>query len=126
MKITTFDPLIVSKKADDAVSFFEKIGFERTHNPTTETAIGEVSSVRLKHPDGGYHVDISDIASVPTDMTYIRMNVDDFDAAYAILEKHGFTDLRGKDNTLESGHAKEATMVAPSGYRIALVQHIKD
>ena len=66
----------------------EKIGFEKTHNPTTETAIGEVSTVRLKHPDGGYHVDISDIASVPTDLTYIRMNVDDFDAAYAILEKH--------------------------------------
>ena len=45
MKITTFDPLIVSKKADDAVSFFEKIGFERTHNPVTETSIGEVNSV---------------------------------------------------------------------------------
>ena len=55
---------------------------------------------------------------------YIRMNVDDFEEAYAILTTHGLTNTRG-DGTLDTKSAKEATMVSPSGFRIALVKHIK-
>lgn len=124
MKITTFDPLIVCTKQADAISVFEELGFERTHAPVTETSIGDVESVRMKNADG-YHVDIADVTTIPSDLTYIRMNVDDFEAAYDILVKHGFKSTREDGSTLDTASAKEATMIAPSGFRIALIKHIK-
>ena len=123
MKITTFNPMIVSPKADDVVSVFEALGFQKTHAPVTATESGDVSSVRMKHPDG-YHVDVADVGSLPRDLNYIRMNVDDFKAAYDILIAHGFTNTRG-DGTLDTASAKEATMVSPSGFTISLIQHEK-
>ena len=123
MKITTFDPLIVSPKAADAIKVFEALGFEKTHAPVTETETGENHTVRMKDANG-FHVDVSQVDSFQQDVTYIRMNVDDFEEAYSILTAHGFTNTRG-DGTLDTKSAKEATMVSPSGFRIALVKHIK-
>lgn len=31
MKITTFDPLIVSAEAEAAIKLFEELGFEKSH-----------------------------------------------------------------------------------------------
>ena len=124
MKITTFDPIISSKKADDIIRVFEDLGFAKTHAPVTETEKGDVSSVRMKH-ENGYHVDVvAALDDVPEDTTLIRMNVDNFAEAYDILTAHGFTNTRG-DKTLDTKSAKAATMVSPSGFRIALVEHIK-
>lgn len=123
MKITTFDPLIVSPKAGDAIKVFEALGFEKTHAPVTQTETGENHTVRMKDVNG-FHVDVSQVDSFPQDVIYIRMNVDDFEEAYAILTAHGFTNTRG-DETLDTKSAKEATMVSQSGFRIALVKHIK-
>ena len=123
MKITTFNPMIVSPKADDVVSVFEALGFQKTHAPVTALETRDVPSVRMKHPDG-YHVDVADVGNLPRDLSYIRMNVDDFKAAYDILIAHGFTNTRG-DGTLDTTSAKEATMVSPSGITISLVQHEK-
>ena len=125
MKITTFDPIIVCTKATDAISVFEDLGFEKTHSPVVETkTVGEVNCVRMKHP-GGYHIDIADVTSIPADKTYIRMNVDDFEAAYDILVKHGFKNTREDGSTLDTNNSTEVTMEAPSGFKIALVKHIK-
>jgi hypothetical protein len=123
MKITTFDPLLITSRFDDAVSVFEGLGFQKTHAPVTDTGTTEVQSYRMKD-ENGFHIDIADVKTVERDTQYIRMNVDDFDAAYAILKEHGFTNKRG-DDTLDTNHAKEATMISPSGYTIALIQHIK-
>ena len=123
MNITTFDPLIVSKDADSAISVFEALGFATTHSPVTQTGSGEVSTARMKNEEG-FHIDIAQVDEVPQDYVVIRMNVDDFDAAYNILKEHGFTNTRG-DDTLDTQSSKEATMVSPSGFRIALVKHIK-
>ena len=123
MKITTFDPLIVSPKAADAVKVFEDLGFVKTHAPVTETETGENLTVRMKDSNG-FHVDVSQVDSFPQDVTMIRMNVDDFEEAYSILKAHGFKNTRG-DGTLDTKSAKEATMVSPSGFRIALVKHVK-
>ena len=124
MKITTFDPIIVSPKAEDLISVFEALGFEKSHAPVTATSNGEVSTTRLK--DGnGYHVDISDVKGIPEDRTYIRMNVDNFEEAYDILLKHGFKNRLGENETIDSKSSKAATMISPSGFIIALVQHIK-
>ncbi|WP_036608233.1 glyoxalase/bleomycin resistance/dioxygenase family protein [Oribacterium sp. P6A1] len=122
MKITTFDPIIVSKEADAAIKLFEELGFQKTHAPVTLTETGDVSTVRMKN-EGGFHVDVAQVG-VPKDYTLIRMNVDDFEEAYNILKSHGFTNTRG-DDTLDTKSSKAATMVSPSGFRIALVKHIK-
>ena len=124
MKITTFDPIIVTKSAEDVVKVFEDLGFEKSHAPVTTTELGDVQSYRMKNADG-FHVDVSNaLQDTERDYTLIRMNVDNFEEAYDILIKHGFTNTRG-DKTLDTKSATAATMVSPSGFRIALVQHIK-
>lgn len=124
MKITTFDPIIVSKSAEDVIKVFEDLGFEKSHAPVTTTELGDVQSYRMKNADG-FHVDVSNaLQDIERDYTLIRMNVDNFEEAYNILIKHGFTNTRG-DKTLDTKSSTAATMVSPSGFRIALVQHIK-
>ena len=72
----------------------------------------------------GFHIDVAQVDSFAQDMTMIRMNVDNFEEAYEILKSHGFTNTRD-DDALNAKSSKEATMVSPSGFRIALVKHIK-
>jgi hypothetical protein len=125
MKITTFDPIIISKDAKANMAFFEALGFEKTHAPVTPTDKGDVQSFRMKNAEG-FHVDISQSKrDIEKDEVIIRMNVDDFDEAYEILKKHGFTDYV-KNQTIETKSAKSISMISPSGFRIAIVQHIKD
>ncbi|MCR4601719.1 MAG: hypothetical protein K5767_08370 [Clostridia bacterium] len=122
MKITTFDPLIVTPRQDEVIELFKELGFEQTHAPVTDTGTVEVKAVRMKH-ENGYHVDVADVDE-PQDRMLIRMNVDNYDEAYDILISHGFTNTRG-DGFIETGSAKAATMVSPSGFTIALVEHHK-
>lgn len=123
MKITTFDPLILSPKSGDVVKLFEELGFEITHDPVTKVEIGEVQTTRLKN-ESGFHIDVANIGNIPNDRMLIRMNVDNFEEAYDIFIKHGFKNTRG-DNTLDTKSAIEATMVSPSGFSVALIKHIK-
>ena len=123
MKITTFDPLILSPKTGDVVKLFEELGFEITHDPVTKVEIGEVQTTRMKN-ESGFHIDVANIGNIPNDRMLIRMNVDIFEEAYDIFIKHGFKNTRG-DNTLDTKSAIEATMVSPSGFSVALVKHIK-
>jgi hypothetical protein len=123
MKITTFNPQIISKNADPIVKLFEELGFEKRHN---KTEIGEnnVTGIRMKNADG-FALDISQFDSpAPQDIVSIRMNVDDFDEAYKVLTEHGFTNFYG-DKTADTPTSKSAVMFAPSGFSINVVQHIK-
>ena len=124
MKITTFNPMIVTKNADEIVALFEELGFEKRHAPVVDrqdTATDQ--DVRLKDANG-FAVDVASNAAVPQDVTIIRMNVRNFDEAYELLKKHGFKNTRG-DETVETDHAKAATMVAESGLTIAIIEHLK-
>ena len=123
MRITTFDPMIISPKADDVMQVFAALGFEKTHAPVTQTETGEVSCFRMKDANG-FHVDVASLEQIPRDMTYIRMNVDKFAEAYDILIAHGFKNTRG-DGTIDTKSAKAATMISPSGFTISLIEHIK-
>lgn len=123
MKITTFDPLIVSSRQADAIKVFEELGFAVTHSPVTTVETGDVNTVRMKN-ESGFHIDIAESHKEEPDVMEIRMNVDNFEEAYEILKAHGFHNTRG-DNTLDLQTATAATMVAPSGFKIALVKHIK-
>ena len=124
MKITTFNPLIVSQNADEIISLFEELGFEKRHTPTVDT--GERKVIRTRMKDGnGFHVDISKLETIPRDMTAIRMNVDNFREAYDLLTAHGFKKAPGIEEVdLET--AKALLMVSPSGFAIEVIEHIKE
>ncbi|MBQ9383449.1 MAG: hypothetical protein IJT87_04380 [Ruminiclostridium sp.] len=122
MKITSFNPIIVTKDRASAVELFEQLGFEqRHHSVITDSGSSNTDMVNAD----GYRVDIAQNDRIPGDMTFIRMNVDDFDEAYQILLKYGFKNSRG-DGTLNENSAKAATMFSPSGFVISIVQHIKE
>ena len=124
MKITSFNPQIITKDAASIAELFGEMGFEKRHNPK---GIGElnVEGIRMKDA-GGFYLDISQPdVELPQDVTAIRMNVDDFDAAYQLLLAHGFKNFYG-DDTVATKSSKSALMISPSGFAINLIQHIKD
>ena len=127
MTITSFNPLIVTRDAEATIALFEAMGFERRH---MKTGINDkdITSVRMRYTgeDGKvFHVDVTS-APVPQDIVTIRMNVRDFDEAYAFLKAHGFKNARGEDHTVESKSARSCLMFAPSGFSIQLTQHIRN
>ena len=123
MKITTFNPMILSKNADDIIGLFEELGFERRHQ-VDDIDDKDISSVRMKDSNG-FYLDVARVESMPRDMTTMRMNADDFDEAYELLKAHGFKNARGEDQTIDSKSARSCLMISPSGFSIQLTQHIK-
>ena len=126
MKITTFNPLIVTKDSAPIVEFFEALGFEKRHNLKASTGEKGIDSIRMKD-EGGFYVDISEVEDfgLPQDLTLIRMNVDNFEEAYEKLTSLGFVNPRGND-TVDTKTNKSAMLRSPSGFAIDLCQHIKD
>ena len=124
MKITTFNPQIITKDPDPIIKLFEEMGFEKRHNPK---GIGEkdVEGIRMKDKNG-FALDISvPNVDLPQDVDSIRMNVDNFEEAFDLLVSRGFKNFYG-DHIVERDSSKSALMIAPSGFSINLVQHIKD
>ena len=83
MKITGFNPIIITKNQDAIVKMFEGLGFEKSHQPEGTAASGfDFTVVRMKDANG-FHVDVALSAGpIPQDITAIRINVDDFSEAY--------------------------------------------
>ena len=123
MKITSFNPLIVTRDAEAAIALFEEMGFTRRH---TKEGISEdnVTDVRMKDLNG-FHVDVS---LGTGEWTMIRMNVDDLEEAIAFLEARGFHKARHAvaNKTIDTGSSKFNIMVSPTGFIFAVSQHIKD
>jgi hypothetical protein len=123
MKITSFNPLIVTKDAAPLIELFESLGFKRRHTLDAQVSDDtESTNIRMKD-EGGFYVDVSQVESVPQDMTLIRMNVPDFDEAYDYLISKGFTHKSGR--IVETPTNKSAMLVAPSGFAFDLCQHIR-
>ena len=125
MKITSFNPMIITKDAKAVIALFEALGFERRH---TKTGINEedISAVGMRYTgeDGKvFHVNIVS-APVPQDVTTIRMNVRDFDEAYQMLEEKGFKNTQG-DRVTNTGTSKATMMASPSGFTISVSEHIR-
>ena len=123
MKITSFNPLIVTKDAEAAIRMFEELGFERRHSLDANTGTTDFTSVRMKNAEG-FYVDIANLP-VEQDLTLIRMNVDDFDEAYNFLLSKGYTNSRG-GQTVDIKTNKSCMMKSPTGFAFDLCQHIKD
>ena len=96
MKITGFRPLIISAKANDAIELFEVLGFEKRHTKTgIEGKMKEyVTTVAMKDANG-FRVNVAQADKIPSDLTVIAMNVDDFDEAYEFLKARGFVNEQG-------------------------------
>jgi hypothetical protein len=121
MKITGFNPMIVSNKAEDIIQLFEEMGFSKQHDVSGQTE-SDYRAVVMKDADQN-KVDIAQIET-ERDSMLLRMNVDDFQEAYEFLIQKGFVNTRG-DGTVGTATSKAATMVSPSGFVISLIQHIK-
>lgn len=124
MKITTFNPQIVTKNAEPLIKLFEELGFERRHK---QDGIGDydVTAIRMKDANG-FYLDISQAdADIPHDIVSIRMNTDDFEKAYDMLIEHGFKNIYG-DRSIPSKSAKSAMMISSTGFAVNLIQHIKN
>ena len=124
MKITTFNPMILTPKADELIRFFEELGFEKRHAPTVETGKGMVTSTRMKNADG-FCIDIAGVDGLQEDVQIIRMNVDNFEEAYEMLIAKGFENPSG-GHFVETAKNKSTLMVSPSGFKFDLCQHIKE
>ena len=124
MQITTFNPMILSKDAEEVIKLFEELGFEKRHAPTVDTGKSMVTSTRMKDSNGN-HIDIADVKSMPQDMTIIRMNVDNFDEAFEMLTAKGFTHKGGEQGVVTKTN-RSALMTSPTGFAFDLCQHIKE
>lgn len=124
MKITTFNPLIVTKDAENTVKLFEELGFKK-HHTKDEIGINAVTDYRMKNDDG-FYVDIAQ--SDDQERTFIRINVSDFEEAVEFFKSHGFRMARHEaaKDTIDTGSSKFNIMVSPSGFIIALSYHKKD
>lgn len=125
MKITSFNPLILTKDAEAAIKLFEDLGFERRHKITITSGGKDITTVRMKN-EGGFYVDVSQVDGMPQDMTLIRMNVDNFDEAYEFLKSKGFTNAKQDESTVDTKTNKSCMMRSPSGFAFDLCQHIKE
>jgi hypothetical protein len=122
MKITSFNPMIATPKADDVIRLFEELGFEKRHVKTGLNDEG-ITNVRMRDANG-FHVDISSVDRIPQDMTSIRMNVDSFEEAEQFFTSNGFKNIQG-EKVGESPSARGTAFVAPTGFGIVVSQHIK-
>ena len=122
MKITAFNPMILTPKAEEAIELFEALGFERRHQKEGITE-SNVTSVDMKNADG-FRVNVVQVDQFTQAATTIRMNVRDFDEAYKVLEAHGFKNPQG-DKIEDTGTSKACMMVSPSGFSISVSQHIR-
>ena len=126
MQITTFNPFISTSHADETITIFEELGFERRHTKEgIEIADRDDTIIRMKGANGFYLDVLKPEEDLPRDMVGIRMNVDDFDEAYQILAERGFRNAYGEE-TVNTRTSKAAMMVSPSGFSICIIKHKKD
>ena len=124
MKITSFSPLIMTNDSESVGKVLEALGFTKRHEKRDATENHD-SGFRMKDA-GGHGVSIAQVNQIPRDMLAVQMNVDDFDEAMALLKSHGFTNMRGEGSVIDTGSSKTAVMVAPSGFAVNVVYHVKN
>ena len=123
MKITTFNQLIITRDPDAAIELFEKLGFKQHHVKQNISEI-KTTDVRMKDENGFY----VDIAQGDGEYTMIRVNVDDFDEAIEFFMSHSFRKPNHEraHKTVDTGSSRYTMVVSPSGYILAVSQHIKE
>ncbi len=123
MEITNFGPLIMTKDAENIQQLFEELGFTKRHEKKDVTE-NKDGGFRMKDEDG-HGLAVAQVSRVPQDFVTVQMNVRDFDEAMGILEAHGFKNMSGDGTVIDTGSSKTAIMIAPSGFAINVVYHIR-
>ena len=125
MKITTFNPMIITNRAEDVLKAFELFGFTKKHAPTMKLVSGEEFTDYRLQIEEGFYMDVAAIDTpLPMEVPAIRINVDDFDEAYKMLTDVGYKPTH-EGAFAETEHAKSVALIGPVGFTIYLVQHIK-
>ena len=122
MKITTFNPSIITKDAAPIIRLFEELGFKQTHNKAENVDV-EFSAHRMKN-DNGFHVDVVEVPVIPKTFTAIRINVDNYEEAYEFFMSKGFRQAKGFAPSTTAS-SKDAHLVSPTGLIVDVCQHIK-
>ena len=125
MKITAFNPLIVTKEseAEPVIALFEALGFKKSH---TKETLGTNTGMNVRMKDAnGFHVDVTE---GDADRTIIRMNVDDLEEAIEFLEARGFRKSRqaAVRDAVDTGTSRFQIMISGSGFIFAVSQHIQE
>ncbi len=123
MKITSFNPFIMTANADELVSLYEDLGFKTAHHSVNMVNNKEINNYTMRD-DEGHQVDISDMPGISHDMVSIRVNVRDFKEAYNFFMERGFKNI-DTDNILNTGSAHIATLLSPSRFLISIAEHIR-
>ncbi len=124
MKITSFNPLIVTPQPEKLVELFEALGFKKKHS-IVNAGNNDVNICDIRMTDlNGFNVDVASTANTKQDLSIIRMNVDNFEEAFEFLTSKGF--VNPSNNIVENKYSKSALMVSPSGFAFDLCQHIKE
>ena len=106
MQITTFNPFISTSHSDETVMLFEQLGFMRRHKKEgIEIADRDDTVIRMKDASGFYLDVLEPEGDLPCDLVGIRMN---------------------GEETVHTSSSKAAMMVSPSGFRICIIQHVKE
>ena len=123
MKITSFNPLIVTKNSENTVKLFEQMGFEIRHTKE-QISINGSTDYRMKN-ENGFHLDVTQGTG---EWMMIRMNVDDLEETIAFLEAHGFHKARHEvaKDTIDTGTSRLNIMVSETGLILAVSEHTKD
>ena len=122
MKITGFNPIILTTDMENTIKLFEALGFERSHTKDGLDGRDDITGVRLKDANG-FCVDVTESKNIKKDMVSIRMNVDDFEKARKMLEDQGFKSA--SEEVVTDASSKSSGMFSPSGFLLSLVEHIK-
>ena len=125
MKITTFNPMIVTNRPEEVLKYFEMFGFTKKHAPTMKMQNGEEFTDYRLETENGFSMDVAAISTpLPMEGPALRMNVDDFDEAYKMLTDCGYKATH-EGGIVETEHSKSVALIGPVGFTIYLVQHIK-
>ena len=123
MKITTFNPSIITKEAEPIIKLFEDLGFKETHNKAENVDV-DFSAHRMKD-ENGFHVDVVEVPVIPQTYTTIRINVDNYEEAIEFFMSQGFREARGFAPSTTAS-SKYAYLVSPTGVIFDICQHIKN
>ena len=123
MKITSFNPLIATANSDSIVKLFEELGFERRHTKEGIEIEDRDNTVLRMKDENGFYLDVVQDNTFTSDITGIRINVDDFDEAYNLFISYGFEKYM-EAGTISTSSSKFVLLKSPSGFVVNLVQHI--
>ena len=123
MKITSFNPLIVTKDPESVIQLFEALGFRR-HHKKEGISDKNITGIRMKDANG-FYVDVAN-GDFSQDRALIRVNVDNLEEAVALLTARGFKRSQEFSETAGTPTSRFVIMISPSGFVMNVIQHIKD